>query len=244
MKKFQTYYRRNLPHYQPADYSFFVTFRLTNSLPLHIIKKLKVEQGIKLKQISAINDKKVKYQTYKDYQINYFEEFDSWLDKYKASPKWLGIKEAADIVKEAIHYRDEKDYELIVYTVMPNHVHIVFTPIVVRIADSLIEKKENILKDNPPLPYEIDGFGRNSVSTYIVTKILQDLKKFTAVNCNKLLNRSGSFWQHESYDHVVRDEKELKRIVEYVLNNPVKAGLCEKWEDWKYSYCNFKFLST
>ena len=48
------------------------------------------------------------------------------------------------------------------------------------------------------------------------------------------------FWQHESYDHVVRDENELGRIVEYVLNNPVKVGFCENWEDWKYSYCNFK----
>ncbi|MBU2583853.1 MAG: hypothetical protein KKH32_00820, partial [Bacteroidetes bacterium] len=76
----------------------------------------------------------------------------------------------------------------------------------------------------------------------IVTEILRKLKGSTANKCNKLLNRSGAFWQHESYDHVVRDIKELQRIVKYVLNNPVKAGLCEKWEDWKYSYCNFELL--
>jgi REP element-mobilizing transposase RayT len=40
----------------------------------------------------------------------------------------------------------------------------------------------------------------------------------------------------------VRDHKELMRIVNYVLNNPVKAGLSEKWEDWKWSYCNFELL--
>jgi len=57
-----------------------------------------------------------------------------------------------------------------------------------------------------------------------------------------VLNRSGTFWQHESYDHVVRGDKELIRIAEYVLNNPVKAGLCERWEDWKWNYCNIKLM--
>jgi REP element-mobilizing transposase RayT len=238
MKQFQTYYLRNLPHYQPPGYTFFVTFRLTDSLPLDIIKKLQADQEIKLKKIAAINDKKEKYQTYKDYQQSYFEEFDSWLVRYKASPKWLGIKETAEIVKEAIHYRDGKEYKLIVYTIMPNHVHIVFKPIIVDRSEASIDNKtvnEVLIKKNT--------LNEANASFYIVTKILQDLKSKTALKANKLLNRSGAFWQHESYDHVVHDEKELRRIVEYVLNNPVKAGLCEKWEDWKYSYCNFKYLS-
>jgi REP element-mobilizing transposase RayT len=97
---------------------------------------------------------------------------------------------------------------------MPNHVHIVFTPIV----------------------------SRTGCSTYIVTDILKSLKWYTALRCNKLLKHSGAFWQHESYDHVVQDEKELRRIVEYILNNPVKAGLCEKWEDWQWSYYNFNLI--
>ncbi len=63
------------------------------------------------------------------------------------------------------------------------------------------------------------------------------LKGSTARECNKLLKRTGAFWQHESYDHVVRNEDELRRIVEYVLNNPVKAGLVEVEEDWMWSYC-------
>ena len=82
--------------------------------------------------------------------------------------------------------------------------------------------------------------GRISDSTYRVTKILQDLKKYTARKCNKLLNRSGSFWQHESYDHVIRNEEELNKIVEYILNNPVKAKLVENPYDWKWSY--YKYL--
>lgn len=60
----------------------------------------------------------------------------------------------ASIVKEAIHYRDGKEYELIVYTIMPNHIHLVFTPIdnsqnhdnVVRFTESQICKSRFISK--------------------------------------------------------------------------------------------------
>ena len=66
-------------------------------------------------------------------------------------------------------------------------------------------------------------------------EVLHSLKRHTARDCNKLLNRTGAFWQHESYDHVIRDG-EFGRIVFYVLRNPVKAGLCKKFSDWPYSY--------
>lgn len=43
------------------------------------------------------------------------------------------------------------------------------------------------------------------------------------------------FWQDDSYDHVVRDDQELLRIVEYVEQNPVKAGLALRAEAWRWS---------
>jgi putative transposase len=67
--------------------------------------------------------------------------------------------------------------------------------------------------------------------------MMQRLKGRTAVAANKLLGRSGqAFWQHESYDHVVRNGEELARVVAYVVNNPVKAGLVEDWTQWPYTY--------
>lgn len=71
-----------------------------------------------------------------EYQQNYFDEFDNQLDRYIDSPKWLYDERIANIVKEAIHYRDEKVYELIAYTIMSNHVHFIFTPIVKHSHDS------------------------------------------------------------------------------------------------------------
>src|SRR5690606_27527071 len=58
--------------------------------------------------------------------------------------------------------------------------------------------------------------------------VLHSLKQYTARQANQWLRRAGSFWQSESYDHLVRDEKDLENQVQYVRNNPVKAGL-ENW---------------
>ena len=69
-----------------------------------------------------------------------------------------------------------------------------------------------------------------------MSAIMQSLKGRTARQVNLLLGRSGDFWQHENYDHVVRDEAERQRIVTYILNNPVKANLVEHWQDWPWTY--------
>ena len=57
---------------------------------------------------------------------------------------------------------------------------------------------------------------------------MHSLKSFTGNECNRLLGRGSAFWQDESYDHWVRDDDELHRIIDYVESNPVKAGLVNK----------------
>jgi len=60
---------------------------------------------------------------------------------------------------------------------------------------------------------------------------LGPLKGFTAHEANRILGRSGRFWQDESYDRVVRDGQEFERIQHYIEWNPVRAGLvCEPWD--------------
>lgn len=73
-------------------------------------------------------------------------------------------------------------------------------------------------------------------SAPLLSKILQMHKGFTGIECNKVLNRSGQFWEEESYDHVVRDSVEFERVKNYILNNPVKAGFVKHWRDWKWNY--------
>ena len=69
-----------------------------------------------------------------------------------------------------------------------------------------------------------------------LTATLQRLKGYTALQANKLLGRTGQFWQRESYDHLIRSAQELQSVVAYIAENPVKAGLVADWQQWPYMY--------
>ena len=55
--------------------------------------------------------------------------------------------------------------------------------------------------------------------------LLHSWKSFTAKEVNKLLGRQGALWQREYYDHLVRDGEDYRNQVQYILENPHKAGL-------------------
>ena len=99
-------------------------------------------------------------------------------------------------------------------------------------------------------------FGENSLKLYLLvayvvmanhvhalwiphaplSKITHTIKSFTALKANQMLDREGKrFWQDESFDHWVRSETELRRIVRYIEYNPVRAGLVERVENWPWS---------
>lgn len=189
------FHRRNLPHIYIPERTYFITFRLKGSLPQNIINQLRCNAD----RLSTLQS--VRYNE----QRKFFKNYDEYLNKAQRGPTYLKNKELAQIVFDAIKYRDNKEYKLICFCIMPNHVHLMFTQL------------------------------ENSKT---ISQIMQSLKWFTAREANKILNRTGSFWQAESYDHIVRDEDEYYRIIKYVLNNPVKAELAEKWQDWKFTYCS------
>ena len=63
-------------------------------------------------------------------------------------------------------------------------------------------------------------------------QILHSWKSFTAKEINQRLGMQGQRWEAEYYDHLIRDERDFQAQVEYVLANPLKAGLREwKWAD-------------
>jgi putative transposase len=69
--------------------------------------------------------------------------------------------------------------------------------------------------------------------------LLKSLKGVTAREANKILGRTGEpFWQRESYDHYVRDEKGWRRIEAYIEENPVTAGLVARAEEYAWSSAN------
>lgn len=204
MGEVKLFYRRNLPHYQPDNATFFVTFRFTGSLPQNVIINLMREDDRAKRSISTIVDRSKKASLLTSQRKRYFGKFDRCLDCELSGESWLRNAMVAQMLTEAMHKHDGNVYDLIAYCIMPNHIHMVF-----------------VVK-------------RSDTSLY---KILQSLKAYTARSANKILHREGTFWLHESYDHVVRGEKELERIIWYVLNNPVKASLVKKWHEWPWLYC-------
>jgi len=206
--EYKPFYRRHLPHIQPPGATLFVTFRLAGSIAAKALKRLHEEAEQIERALARILDPQERSRRAYLEQRRLFGMWDLALDAAQRGPFWLRDPRIADLVAESLRYRDGRVYDLGAFCVMPNHVHVVYTPL--------------------PKP---DG------TYHAMSAIMHSLKRYTARQANIYLERKGSFWQHESYDHVVRDEAELRRIVAYVLNNPVKAGLVQRWEEWKWAYC-------
>jgi len=75
---------------------------------------------------------------------------------------------------------------------------------------------------------------------YPLDKVLHSWKSFTAHQANKRLNLSGEFWAREYYDRFMRNEQHMAQTIEYIEQNPVKAGWVDKPEAWPFSSASRK----
>jgi len=133
------YYKRNLPHYQPGNAVYFVTFRLADSLPGNLVKSLKEEYNALVNESKKIKDISRRKSALLKSAKQYFGKFDKLLDGLQTGPLWLKEDAIANLVYESIIYRDVIKYDLHCFTIMANHVHMVFRigeVNVSRIADS------------------------------------------------------------------------------------------------------------
>jgi REP element-mobilizing transposase RayT len=152
----------------------------------------------------------------------WFLKFEETLDQARTGPTWLKESRIAAVVTEHLHALDDEAYKLDAYCVMSNHVHVIFTPFLT----------DTSLRGN------FDQTGHlEFVSEYPgLSQIMHRIKGRSARDANLILSRKGQFWEHESFDHVIRPGK-LVRTVKYVLQNPVKAGLIGDWREWRWSFC-------
>ena len=89
--------------------------------------------------------------------------------------------------------------------VMPDHVHLLFTP----------------LHDLEAKPYSL-------------SEILGGIKGSSAHSINKGMKRKGNVWQSESFDHILRNDESMAEKAEYICNNPVRKGLVASVEDYPW----------
>lgn len=71
---------------------------------------------------------------------------------------------------------------------------------------------------------------------HVLSDIVKSWKQFSSRRAKKILGLGAeAFWQRETYDHWIRNDDEKSRIGAYIRNNPVKAGLCQTPEAWRWS---------
>lgn len=205
------FYRRNLPHWHPPGAPVFVTWRLKDSLPTSAINRLR--QTHQLLQREAARQNLPIHELNIRINKKLFAMLDEYLDRAEHGPTWLRQPRIASMIQDALLNIYVYLYRLWAYVVMPNHIHV-------------------LLKGKPK---EVHADTETS-ETVSLREITKDLKGYTAREANKILGRTGqSLWQTESFDHWPRDADEFFRIVNYIEDNPVKAGLVLVAEEWPWS---------
>jgi len=216
----KTFYQNRLPHIAPIGATFFVTFRLGDALPQTVLRAIKAELEARKKALLREAPQCQKIRLYEAYK-RFYAKYDRQLDHEPYGACYLKDPAIAEIVTDKLHEFDGKYYDLQAYCIMPNHVHL------------LIDTMKQLELPDYTTP---DGIPKDYVQ---LDKIMQRIKGGTAYSANLALNRSGRFWQKDSYDHYVRNERERANIIAYILNNPVKARLVKNWQDWPFTFCKY-----
>ena len=184
--------RRKLPHWEQDGCTYFITYRLFDSIPK---AKLAVWNDSRIRWLKSKNInpdtpseqllRNLSPQQQKQYQVKFWKTYQDMLDDCYGSCLFKTPKNAQVVADALLFFRDDR-YVIGNFVIMPNHIHVLVTP-------------------NEP---------------WSIKKITHSWKSFTAKAVNKQLKQSGQVWQHESYDHIVRNEEQLKRIQRYIKNNP------------------------
>ena len=120
---------------------------------------------------------------------------------HKRQPLTAG---ARDRVLETCLSGNGKLFDLHAAVVMPDHVHLVLTPL-------------------------CDENGMIAIQ-----EITQAIKGASAHRINKYLGRKGRIWQAESFDRAMRKVENTRAKIEYILGNPVRAGLVQNPFDYRW----------
>ena len=194
-----------LPHWTRDAAWYAVTFRLWDSLPQHVIESWLFERKNIVKTAEQMKRPLSKHEEDR-LQHLYSEKVERYLDAGFGSC-YMKDKRIAGVISQALLHFEGQRYNLAAWCVMPNHVHAVVQPFA-----------------------GMANTGGTPVPRSELPEILHSWKSFTAKEANKLLSRSGDFWQAEYYDHLIRHEADFNHAVRYVLENPIKAGL----KNWKW----------
>lgn len=183
-------------HVYGTNRSYFITFRLEDSLPQSKLLELKNEYK-KCIELIKENDIVKRKLLIDEIAIMILGKYNAQLDHNPYGSCILQDDTIAQILCNQILKYHMKLYELKCFSIMPNHVHII------------LKSLGNTDED------KLDPVG----------KWLKYIKGGSARLINQALNKSGTIWAIESWDRMIRNEDHYHNAFYYTVNNPEKAGL-------------------
>lgn len=183
------------------------TYFITDRLGDSLPQKILSQIREEVKSLHIIS-KKSDLNSFQIQRLKYLESkrIQDYLDT-GAGDCFLKDSRIAGLIHEAILHHNGTRYTSHVFCVMPNHIHWIMTPLKLK--------------------------GMNKLDSRLIP-IMQSFKSFTSHEANKILQRQGTFWNREYYDHVVRSSQEFGKLVIYTIH--VKAKLCATWRDWPWTW--------
>ena len=207
--------RRRLPHQDVEGHPVFITGCLDGSLSASGLSKINRYRedldGRPCPEDMTENEWEHKKQKL------LFAFVDNLLDGDPPVAHLKDDKQAGLVQSAFLHFAEER-YRLLAFVVMPSHHHWQFLPDEAWSIAAVKKATESGSKWKTP---------REIIS--------HSIQSYTATMCNRVRGETGAYWQHETFDHWSRDEAEMLRIIAYIENNPVKAGLAERPEDYDWS---------
>lgn len=135
---------------------------------------------------------------------HYQPDFKTFFITFSTYDRWVLPPDARSIVLQTCLEGNGKIFRLYAAVVMPNRAHLILTPL-----------------------YDADG-------PIGLMEILQAIKGASAHRINPLLQRRGRVWQSESFDRALRREESIDAKIDYVIGNPVGAGLVRNPLDYRW----------
>ncbi|MGY3175200.1 putative transposase [Pseudomonas sp. TE12234] len=65
-----------------------------------------------------------------------------------------------------------------------------------------------------------------------MARLMQATKSRSTLTINRVLNRTGAFWQSGYHDRAIRNGEDLRPFARYIVANPLRAGLVAKIGDY------------
>jgi REP element-mobilizing transposase RayT len=147
-----------LPHLKREGAAYFVTFREANTLPREVVVKFKAERQAILSHALAAK-RPLTWHEQEQLFLWYSERVDHYLDCGHGNCH-LRNRECAELVADALRFFQDVRYELSAWVVMPNHVHVVFSPIPPRTVSTILHTWKSFtshglqkLLPNPIVPF-------------------------------------------------------------------------------------------